>query len=122
VTLALDCTRQKQELTNYNSPASLHFAWQKDSCGDTKLVIRFNSVTLEVLYEGESGFVRFLHDFRYGYKTFRAADFPAQEAVLKKLGVSEITLRYKIAGAGAVLRAANYTPGVLPFVAAQCHR
>ncbi|MDR0826966.1 MAG: hypothetical protein LBN33_03685 [Desulfovibrio sp.] len=122
VTLSLDCTRQKQELTNYNSPASQYFAWQKDGCGDTKLAIRFNSVTLEVLYGGENGFVRFLHDFSYGYKTFTAADFPAQAAVLKKLGVSEITLRYKIAGAESVLRAASYTPGELPFVAAQCRR
>ena len=122
VRLSLDCAREKQEMTNYNSPESRHFAWQKDVCGDTKLAIYFNSLSLDVLYAGESGFVRFLHDFRYGYKTFTAADFPAQEAVLKKLGVSEITVRYNIAGADSVLRAASYAPGALPFVAAQCRR
>jgi type VI secretion system protein ImpL len=120
--LSLDCVQKKQELANYNSPASQYFAWQKDNCGDTKLSISFNSVTLEVLYEGENGFIRFLHDFQYGNKTFRAADFPAEEAILKKLGVSNITLRYKIDGATAVLRAAKYAPEALPFVAAQCRR
>jgi type VI secretion system protein ImpL len=120
--LSLDCARQKQEMINYNSPASRHFDWQKDSCGDTKLAVRFKSVTLDVVYDGANGFINFLHDFQYGYKTFRATDFPAQEAILKKLGISEITLRYKISGAEAVLRAAKYAPGALPFVASQCRR
>jgi type VI secretion system protein ImpL len=122
VTLTLDCLRKKQELANYNSPASLQFAWQKGACGDTALAVHFKSVTLNLLYGGENGFIHFLHDFRFGYKTFTAADFPAQAALLKKLDVSEITVRYNIVNAEAVLRAVNYAPGALPFVAAQCRR
>jgi type VI secretion system protein ImpL len=122
VTLVLDCAQDKQELTNYNSPASKRFSWQRDGCGDAGLTIRFKSVTLNVDYAGASGFVDFLHDFQYGEKTFHPADFPGQEALLKKLGITDITLRYKFAGAGPVLHGATYTPGTLPFVAAECRR
>jgi type VI secretion system protein ImpL len=120
--LSLSCARDKQELVNYNSPASRRFTWQRDGCGDTRLSVAFKSLTLDVLYAGEGGFVGFLNDFQYGSKTFTPQDFPDREAVLKKLGVREITLRYKLSGADAVLRGASYTPGTLPFVAAECRR
>ncbi|MDR1686148.1 MAG: hypothetical protein LBR82_06890 [Desulfovibrio sp.] len=120
--LSLSCARDRQELVNYNSPASRRFTWQRDGCGDTRLSVAFKSLTLDVLYAGESGFVSFLNDFQYGSKTFTPHDFPDREAVLKKLGVTEITLRYKLSGADAVLRGASYTPGTLPFVAAECRR
>jgi type VI secretion system protein ImpL len=120
--LSLSCARDKQELVNYNSPASRRFTWQRDGCGDTKLSVAFKSLTLDVLYPGESGFVAFLNDFQYGSKTFTPHDFPDREAVLKKLGVTEITLRYKLSGADAIVRGASYTPGALPFVAAECRR
>jgi type VI secretion system protein ImpL len=122
VTLTLSCSQDKQELTNYNSPDSKRFSWQRDNCGDTGLAIRFKSATLNVNYAGENGFVDFLHDFQYGEKTFHPADFPGQEALLKKLGITDITLRYKFAGAESILRGATYTPGTLPFVAAECRR
>ena len=122
VTLSLSCAQQKQELINYNSPASQRFSWQRDGCGDTYLAISFKSVTLSVRYPGESGFVGFLHDFQYGAKIFRPADFPDQESLLKKLGITTITLRYKLSGSDAILRGANYAPGTLPFVAAECRR
>jgi hypothetical protein len=120
--LSLSCARDKQELVNYNSPASRRFTWQRDGCGDTKLSVAFKSLTLDVLYPGESGFVGFLNDFQYGSKTFTPHDFPDREAMLKKLGVTQITLRYKLSGADAILRGASYTPGSLPFVAAECRR
>ncbi|MDR2055482.1 MAG: hypothetical protein LBQ10_06395 [Desulfovibrio sp.] len=122
VSLALDCLQDKQELTNYNSPASRRFTWQRDGCGDTGLSIKFRTVTLNMNYPGENGFINFLHDFQYGEKTFHPADFPGQEALLKKLGVTGITLRYKFAGAESILRGATYTPGTLPFVAAECRK
>ncbi|MDR2669769.1 MAG: hypothetical protein LBC14_07460 [Desulfovibrio sp.] len=120
--LSLDCARDKQELVNYNSPASRRFTWQRDGCGDTRLSVAFKSMTLDVLYPGQSGFVAFLNDFQYGSKTFAPHDFPDKEAVLKKLGVTQLTLRYKLSGADAILRGASYTPGTLPFVAAECSR
>jgi type VI secretion system protein ImpL len=120
--LSLSCARDKQELVNYNGPASRRFTWQRDGCGDTKLSVAFKSLTLDVLYPGESGFVAFLSDFQYGSKTFTPHDFPDREAVLKKLGVREITLSYKLSGADAIVRGASYTPGTLPFVAAECRR
>jgi hypothetical protein len=100
----------------------MRFSWQRDGCGDTTLAVSFKSVTLNMRYAGENGFVSFLHDFQYGAKTFHPADFPEQEALLKKLGVTDITLRYNITGSEAILRGANYAPGTLPFVAAECRR
>jgi type VI secretion system protein ImpL len=120
--LSLSCARDKQELVNYNSPASRRFIWQRDGCGDTKLSVVFKSLTLDVLYAGENGFAAFLNDFQYGSKIFTPKDFPGQEDILKKLGVTEITLRYKFSGADAILRGTTYTPGTLPFVAAECRR
>jgi type VI secretion system protein ImpL len=122
VVLSLSCAQRRQELANYNSPASLSFSWQRDGCGDTNLAISFKSVTLNARYEGTNGFVSFLHDFQYGAKTFHPQDFPGQEALLQKLGVTDITLRYKFSGAEAVLGGAQYAPDTLPFVAAECRR
>ena len=122
VELTLDCAREKQELVNYNSPSSARFAWQRNSCGDTNLSIRFKTVTLDVLYAGENGFINFLNDFRYGSRTFTAEDFPDRKAMLDRLGVSDITLRYRISGAEDLLSGHRFAPETLPFVAAQCKR
>lgn len=122
VELSLHCTREKQELINYNSPAASRFAWRHDSCGDTSLSIRFKSLSLDVLYTGANGFLHFLNDFQYGSKTFHARDFPDQEAMLGKLGISDITLHYRISGAEELLGSHRFVPGVLPFVAVECKR
>jgi type VI secretion system protein ImpL len=122
VVLSLDCSREKQELANYNSPASGRFNWQRGDCGDANIDIAFKSVALNVRYAGEDGFINFLHDFQYGVKTFYPSDFPGQEALLRKLEVTDIVVRYKISGAEAILRGVQYTPGTLPFVASECRR
>ncbi|MDR2075872.1 MAG: hypothetical protein LBP61_02920 [Desulfovibrio sp.] len=122
VVLSLACAQKKQELANYNSPASTLFSWQRDGCGDTNISIYFRSLTLNARYEGENGFVSFLHDFQYGSKTFHQSDFPDRDALLKKLGITNITLRYKFSGSEAVLSGARYAPDALPFVAAECRR
>lgn len=122
VELSLHCAREKQELVNYNSPSSARFTWRQSACGDTGLSIRFKTITLDVLYAGENGFLNFLNDFQYGTKTFNARDFPDQEAVLGKLGISDITLRYRISGAEDLLSGHRFAPGALPFVAAECKR
>ncbi|MDR1777094.1 MAG: hypothetical protein LBR31_04610 [Desulfovibrio sp.] len=122
VVLSLSCSKEKQELTNYNSPASMRFSWQREGCGDTNIAIKFKSATLNASYEGENAFAAFLHDFQYGEKTFHAQDFPAHQALLNKLGVRDITLRYRFTGADAIVRGVSYAPGMLPFAAAQCRR
>ena len=122
VELSLHCTREKQDLINYMSPASARFTWRQGGCGDTTLTIRFKSLTLDILYAGENGFLTFLNDFRFGSRTFHAADFPDQKALLNRLGINEITLDYRISGAEELLRGHRFAPGVLPFVAAECKR
>jgi type VI secretion system protein ImpL len=122
VTLSLSCLNDKQNLVNYMSPASHVFNWKRKSCGDTKIVINFKSTSLVVNYDGEQGFIRFLHDFQYGSKTFTPADFPGQAAILEKLGITDITLRYEFTGAEPLLLASDYASGSLPFVVTQCRR
>ena len=122
VELALHCAREKQEFINYNSPGSTRLAWTRGACGDTLLTIRFKTLTLEVLYAGENGFLNFLTDFQYGTRNFHASDFPDQAAALGKMGVSTITVRYKIAGADDILAGHRFAPGTLPFVATECKR
>ncbi|MBQ4133454.1 MAG: hypothetical protein IJD04_06970, partial [Desulfovibrionaceae bacterium] len=122
VELSLHCARESQNLVNYNSPASARFTWQPEVCGDTSLSIRFKSVSLDVLYPGENGFLNFLNDFQYGSKIFKAADFPEQLAILNRLGVSDITLGYQISGAEELLGSHRFTPGGIPFIATDCKR
>ena len=122
VELSLHCAREKQELVNYNNPSSARFTWNRNTCGDTRLIIHFKTVALDVLYPGENGFLNFLRDFQYGTKTFKAEDFPDQAAILKKLGIRDITLKYHLSGAEDILSGYRFTPGALPFVAAECKR
>jgi type VI secretion system protein ImpL len=120
VELSLHCAREKQGFVNYNSPASALFTWRRDTCGDTGLAIRFRSITLNIPYAGENGFLDFLNDFHYGEKTFQASDFPAQQAALDKLGVRDITLQYQFAGADELLNSHRVMAGNPPAVAAVC--
>ena len=122
VELSLHCARNTQELVNYNSPASARMTWTRGACGDTRLTIRFKTLTLEVLYMGENGFLNFLSDFQYGTKTFNATDFPDQAAALGKLGISTIHIGYKVSGAEELLTGHRFAPGALPFVATECKR
>jgi hypothetical protein len=109
-------------MTHYNNPTSSRFSWAKGSCGDTHLIFRFKSLSLEVVYTGENGFINFLNDFQYGSKTFKASDFPDQEALLRKLGIDSITPHFKITGAEELLRSHAFTPGTLPYTATECKR
>jgi hypothetical protein len=122
VELALDCAKDRQSMTHYNNPTSSRFTWTKGSCGDTHLIFRFKSLSLEVVYTGENGFINFLRDFQYGSKTFQASDFPDQQALLRKLGIDSITPHYRITGADELLRSHAFTPGTLPYTAAECKR
>ncbi len=122
VDLSLQCTQQKQDLINYNSPASQVFSWKEGTCGDTKLSIRFKGFTLDVLYAGEYGFINFLEDFALGVKTFKAADFAKEEQLLKQIGVDVITVKYNINGAIDLMESRKFTAKTLPFVITQCKR
>ncbi len=122
VSLSLQCTEEKQSLENYNSPASKLFAWKANSCGDTSLTIRFKTTELKVNYMGQNGFINFLNDFQFGSKTFSASDFPYQEEQLKKMGVDSITVRYNIQDAASMLESYTFSPGQIPFIAAECTR
>ena len=122
VELSLLCARETQAFVNYNSPASTRMTWTQGACGDTRLTIRFRTITLEVLYMGENGFLNFLSDFQYGAKTFNATDFPEQAAALGKLGISSIRISYNISGAEELLTGHRFAPGALPFVAVECKR
>ncbi len=122
VDLSLQCTTEKQELINYNSPTSLAFTWKEGGCGDTKLSIRFKGFTLDVLYIGENGFINFLEDFATGKKTFKASDFAKEAPQLKQIGVNSVEVKYSISGAGELLQSRKFTAKTLPFVITQCKK
>ncbi len=115
VELTLQCAREQQSMMNYNSPTSKSFTWTQGSCGDTSLSIRFKSLTLEILYAGENGFLNFLNDFQYGKKTFHATDFPSHQSVLEKLNINDITLQYTFSNIEDILKSYRFDAGELPF-------
>ncbi len=104
-TIAMNCAKAPQKLTQLNFSTSQTFTWNAPTCGNTELKILVDNLTLSVQWEGEFGFDRFLQDFRDGKKQFTAQDFPEQKAALAALGIKNIEVIFKIAG-GAVMQKA----------------
>ncbi|MFM7009776.1 MAG: type VI secretion protein IcmF/TssM N-terminal domain-containing protein [Betaproteobacteria bacterium] len=104
-TIALNCAKAPQKLTQLNFSTSQTFNWNASTCGDTELKILVDNLTLSVQWEGEFGFDRFLKDFRDGKKQFTAQDFPEQKAALAALGIKNIEVIFKITGGAAMQKA-----------------
>ncbi|MFW5488953.1 MAG: type VI secretion protein IcmF/TssM N-terminal domain-containing protein [Desulfovibrio sp.] len=119
-TLTLQCGEKPQRLVNYNYPASQTFTWTPATCGEVEFEIDFRGLKLTRRYPGNQGFADFLLDFRDGARRFTPKDFPGQEADLARLGVSEITARYKIRGARPVLSLLEKEPAKVPTSIAYC--
>ncbi len=105
--LAVQCASALTTLVNYNYPVSQALNWSPASCGDTTLEIRFDGFTAQRKYPGALGVVAFLRDFAGGRRNFRAEEFPEVRARLEAAGVREISVRYEVSGADAVLRQAD---------------
>ncbi len=118
--LRLECGAQPQILDNYNYENSGIFIWEPDKCGPVRLELDFGFQHLDMTWDGEWAFQDFLRDFRSGERILGPQDFPGREEVLKKLGVTEIRVRYRLDGAQEALKAQRYTSVGLPREAAVC--
>lgn len=105
--LTLQCAAGAQVINNYNFPVSGSIAWAAGQCSDVGLQIRIGTLVLNRKYAGPLGVAAFLRDFRSGEHVFVPADFPADQAGLRGLGIEHISVRYAFDGSDAVLNAAD---------------
>ncbi len=114
--LVLDCPEGVTVLENKQYPNEKKFTWMPASDGPVLLQILFENVTLSVRYEGYCAFGQFLRDFSNGRRIFDADDFPGQSTELKRIGVTQIEVIYKLQAGQAqpVTRLLNATPGAPP--------
>ena len=120
VTVRVNCADQKFVLENFNYPHKASFQWDPAKCGDTSLSIAFPGFDLHKHYIGRLGFAAFLKEFQDGSHTFAADEFPKFQRHLEQIGVTEITVSYKITGAEAVVRLLNEKPSRVPQTIVQC--
>jgi hypothetical protein len=51
---------------------------------------------------------------------FDPAEFPAEEAALKRMGISHIKVKYKFSGHEPILKISTETPGRAPVDIVEC--
>lgn len=76
-------------------------------CGETKLEIEIDNMTLTKRYPGPTGLATMLQEFADGARVFTPVDFPAAAKQLDELEVREITLRYDMQGREDILQLAQ---------------
>lgn len=101
--LSLQCAQKTIKLDNYNFPTKQVFDWDSASCGDTTISFQFPEWSIQKTYSGTDGFLKFLHDFQSGSKTFVPKDFPGSEELLQGVNIESINLKWQLQGQEAVL-------------------
>jgi type VI secretion system protein ImpL len=96
--LEMQCIDSTTRLENMNFPVNKIFNWSPRNCGDVTFQIAIGELLLTNRYTGSNAFSEFLNDFKTGERTFRRADFPLDEAALKRMGVSYIRAKYRFEG------------------------
>lgn len=114
--LVLDCPEGATVLENKQYPTEKKFTWMPASDSPVLLQILFENVTLNVRYEGYCAFGQFLRDFSNGRKVFGINNFPDQLTELRRIGVTQIEVIYKMQAGQvqSVTRLLNATPGQPP--------
>ena len=113
-TFTLQCADGDTIVENVNYKFQKKFQWVPDKCGDVSLSIELPGITLKKVYSGKFGLPKFLREFSDGSRTFSAKEFSDKEGILLGLGVSEISLAYKINGAEPVIALLNELQTVTP--------
>ncbi len=90
--------RRLRVLENSFDSVEKTFTWSP-ACTQADLEIDIAGTRLVKRYPGSYGFFAFLHDFKTGQHTFTRNDFPDQAQALSELGVSSITMHYRLKGA-----------------------
>ncbi len=117
----MQCAENTYRIDNFQFPVKKSFAWSSANCGDVTFQIKVADLVLTKMYTGRLGFPKFLNDFRTGTRTFRAGSFSNEAAALKRLGIKEITARYKFSGEYKDILALLHTgPGAIPSQIATC--
>ncbi len=112
--LEMQCADKTLELVNLNYPVRKRFKWSPKDCGDVVFRIKIAKLVLTKRYGGNLAFASFLKDFETGVRTFNRSEFPDEEADLKRMGIRNITARYRFQGHGPVLRLLRTDPGRVP--------
>lgn len=105
--LFVQCDQKQIELSNVNMQASDSFEWSPGKCGEVRLEIEIDNMTLIKRYPGPTGLATLLEEFSDGARVFTPADFPAAAEQLDKNAVREITVRYEMAGREDILNLAR---------------
>ncbi|WAM43636.1 type VI secretion protein IcmF/TssM N-terminal domain-containing protein [Edwardsiella piscicida] len=102
--LTMQCTNATLRLNNLNFAVMQSVLWSQQQCGQVTLQIRLPTFTLTRSYPGPQGFVHFLRDFPGGARRFTPADFPVDKSRMAAVGLTQITVRYRIAGQETLLQ------------------
>jgi type VI secretion system protein ImpL len=118
--LELQCADETQRLINENFYVKKIFDWSPQKCGDVQFQILVGNLVLSRDYTGFRAFAKFLKEFSKGQRVFKPSDFPGQSAALKRLGIKNIKVKYKITGHKPVLKVLHTSPGRVPQTIAEC--
>ncbi|ELV7528247.1 type VI secretion system protein ImpL [Edwardsiella ictaluri] len=102
--LTMQCSNATLRLNNLNFAVMQSIQWSQQQCGQVTLQIRLPAFTLTRSYPGPRGFVNFLRDFPGGARRFTPADFPADKNRMAAVGITHITVRYRISGQETLLQ------------------
>ena len=101
--LEVQCATETLRLVNLNYPVRKNFIWSPQTCGGVIFKIEVGNLVLTRKYTGARAFPKFLKDFEKGSRTFYPAEFPTEEAALKRLGIKYIKVNYQFQGHKPVL-------------------
>jgi len=103
-------------LENRQFPVRRTFHWSPADDGPVVLEILFENMTLRRTYTGYCAFGRFLSEFSEGTRVFSPDDFPDRITEMRRIGVTEIEVRFRIPESQAepVIRLKNALPGGPP--------
>jgi type VI secretion system protein ImpL len=114
------CPGGGTELVNQNYPVSKSFRYSPQECRDLLLTIKIGNLELQKAYRGSLAFPRFIRDFASGSRRLMAAEFPEQEAALKRMGIDYIAMEYEFKRHKPVLDFFRAAVAPLPEVIAPC--
>jgi len=117
----MQCADNTNRIDNFQFPVKKSFAWSPKTCGDVIFQIEVADLVLTHKYTGQFAFAKFLKDFRTGARTFRTEEFSKEAAALKRIGIKEITARYKFSGEYKdIIALLQSGPGTIPSTVATC--
>ena len=96
--LEMQCIDGSTRLENLNFPVNKAFNWSPQNCGDVIFQIAVGDLLLTYPYVGQNAFAEFMSDFKAGERQFRPSDFPADEASLRRMGITFIRVKYRFEG------------------------